>query len=233
MSETAKHSTSRSADRPVRVWDLPTRVFHWCLLLLVVFSFVSIRIAGNWVQWHFYSGYAILTLIAFRLVWGFAGGRYARFGTFLFGPGAVLRYLRGAPDAPRTLGHNPIGSGSVFAMLGLIGLQAVGGLFANDDIASEGPLAKFVSKATSDSITGLHQLNQWIILALVVLHVGAILFYLFRKRENLIRPMLDGDKAANDAGLASPDDAALRLRAAVILAICAGAVWAVVHWPAK
>ena len=177
------------ASTDVRVWDLPTRLFHWALAALVVFSVVTANVGGNWVQWHFYSGYAILTLIAFRLAWGFIGGRYARFSSFLFGPSAILAALTGDPRAPRTLGHNPLGSLSVFALLASIGLQAAIGLFANDDIASEGPLAKFVSGALSDRLTSLHRLNANIVFALVALHVLAILFYLLRRRENLVRPM--------------------------------------------
>jgi cytochrome b len=217
----------------VRVWDLPTRLFHWTLATLVAFSVVTADIGGNWVQWHFYSGYAILALIAFRLVWGFAGGRYARFSSFLFGPSAILAALRGDPGAPRTLGHNPLGSLSVFALLASIGAQAAIGLFANDDIASEGPLAKFVSKSLSDRLTSLHHLNADLIYVLVGLHLAAILFYLLRKRENLVRPMLTGDKPAGEAREASRDDAALRLRAAVVLALCAAAVWWLVSWLPK
>ncbi len=217
---------------PVRVWDLPTRLFHWSLVALVVTSFVTIKVGGNWVQWHFYSGYAILTLILFRLVWGFIGGRYARFGSFLFGPSAVLATLKDSPAAPRTLGHNPLGALSVFALLLFTGLQAAGGLFANDDIASEGPLVKFISKALSDRLTSLHHLNEKIILALVVLHVAAIVFYLWRKRQNLVRPMLTGDKPQGNPAEASRDDTGLRVRAAVVFAVCAAVVWYVVNLPA-
>jgi cytochrome b len=217
----------------VRVWDLPTRLFHWTLAALVVFSVVTANIGGNWIQWHFYSGYAILTLIAFRLVWGFAGGRYARFSSFLFGPSAILAALRNSPGAPRTLGHNPLGSLSVFALLASVGLQAAIGLFANDDIASEGPLAKFVSNALSDRLTSLHHLNANIIYALVALHLLAILFYLLRRRENLVRPMLTGDKPVGDATMASRDDTALRVRAAIVLCLCAAAVWLLVGYLPK
>jgi cytochrome b len=221
------------AGKGVRVWDLPTRLFHWALAALVAFSIVTANVGGNWVQWHFYSGYAILTLIAFRLVWGFAGGRYARFSSFLFGPSAILATLRGDPGAPSTPGHNPLGSLSVYALLASIGLQAAIGLFANDDIASEGPLAKFVSKALSDRLTALHHQNADLIIALVVLHLLAIAFYLLRKRENLVRPMLTGDKPAIEPRLASRDDAALRARAALVLAVCAAAVWWLVSVLAK
>ncbi len=109
--------------RTVRVWDLPTRLFHWLLVTLVVVSFVTVKAGGNWLQIHFYSGYAIVVLIAFRIIWGFVGGRYARFSSFLFGPGSVLQYLRGARAAPRTLGHNPLGAFSVFGLLALLAMK--------------------------------------------------------------------------------------------------------------
>lgn len=218
--------------QPIRVWDLPTRLFHWSLVALVVLSFVSVKIGGNWLTWHFYSGYALLALVGFRLVWGFVGGRYARFSSFLFGPKAIIAYLRGSPDAPRTLGHNPLGSLSVYGLLGLTGLQALGGLFANDDIASEGPLARFVSKAVSDQITSLHHLNEKFIMLLVLLHVAALMYYRFAKRENLIQAMVTGDKPAGDPAAASRDDVALRLRGLLVLAVCAALVWALLKWAA-
>lgn len=218
--------------QPIRVWDLPTRLFHWSLVALVVLSFVSVKVGGNWLTWHFYSGYALIALVGFRLVWGFVGGRYARFSSFLFGPKAIISYLRGSPDAPRTLGHNPLGSLSVYGLLGLTGLQALGGLFANDDIASEGPLARFVSKEVSDQITSLHHLNEKFIIVLVLLHVAALMYYRLAKRENLVRAMVTGDKPAGDPTAASRDDAALRMRAVLVLGVCAAIVWALLKWAA-
>ena len=214
----------------VRIWDLPTRLFHWSLAVLVVFSIVTAHVGGAWIDWHFRSGYAVLALIAFRIAWGFVGGRHARFASFLRGPSAIAAALRGEP-APHA-GHNPLGGLSVIAMLALVGAQAVGGLFANDDIASEGPLVRLVSKATSDSITTLHRINEKLIIALVVLHVAAIFFYLWRKRTNLVRPMITGDKSDVDPAQATPDDAALRVRAALLLALSAAAVWWLVKKPA-
>lgn len=214
----------------VRIWDLPTRLFHWSLAVLVVFSIVTAHVGGAWIDWHFRSGYAVLALIAFRIAWGFVGGRHARFASFLRGPSAIAAALRGEP-APHA-GHNPLGGLSVIAMLALVGAQAVGGLFANDDIASEGPLVRLVSKATSDTITTLHRINEKLIIALVVLHVAAIFFYLWRKRTNLVRPMITGDKSDVDPAQSTPDDAALRVRAALLLALSAAAVWWLVKKPA-
>jgi len=211
-----------------RVWDLPTRLFHWALAALVLFSVVTANVGGDWITWHFISGYCVLALVAFRIVWGFVGGRYARFASFVFGPATILATLRGDPAAPRTPGHNPLGSLSVFAMLASVGAQAAIGLFANDDIASEGPLARFVSGATSAALTSLHRLNGDLIVALVAIHLAAIAYYRVRKGENLVTPMILGDKPGVAPGLASRDDARLRLRALVVLALCAAAVWLLV-----
>jgi cytochrome b len=191
-----KSKISNESVRLIREWDLPTRVFHWLLLALVVVSFVSGKIGGAWMQYHIWSGCAILGLLMFRLVWGFVGGRYARFSSFVRAPGAVLRYTRTLlrPEALRHLGHNPLGGWSVLAMLLALSVQAVTGLFANDDIFTEGPLFSWVSKATSDWLTRIHNLNQGVILLLVGVHVMAVLFYLIIKQDNLIQPMFTGRK---------------------------------------
>lgn len=223
--------------KKIRIWDLPTRSFHWLLVLLMAFSFVTAQIGGSWMRWHFYSGYAILSLITFRILWGFLGGRYARFSSFLFSPKQILQYLRNAPNAVKTLGHNPVGSLSVFALIGFVGLQAVTGLFSNDDISEEGPLVRFVSNATSNWFTSIHHLNEKLLVVLVLTHVGAVLFYLLRKKENLIKPMISGDKEAGpddiNKDLGSRDDFGLRVRAVILLIICASAVVYLVNWPVK
>src|SRR5512133_1723758 len=145
----------------ILVWDLPLRLFHWLLVLLVVVSVVSAKIGGNAMQIHLLSGYAILSLVLFRILWGFLGGAHARFASFVRGPAAVIAYLRALPrhQAGQHLGHNPAGAWSVIVMLIVLLAQAGTGLFSNDDIATEGPLAKLVSKALSDRITGAHHLN--------------------------------------------------------------------------
>jgi cytochrome b len=204
----------------IRVWDLPTRLFHWTLAALVVGSFATIK-AGA-IVWHERLGYAALTLVLFRLVWGFVGGRYARFASFVRGPGAVLGYLRAA--TPPSPGHNPLGALSVLGLLAVVGFQATSGLFTNDDIAFEGPLARYVSGATSSLLTTLHRLNEKVIIALVALHLAAILYYRFGRRKDLVGPMLGGDASFDGPFPPSRDDAALRLRALAVAAACAAAV---------
>jgi len=188
--------TDNTKPTPLQVWDLPTRLFHWLVVILVAVSFVTAEVGGMWMTYHMWSGYTILALLLFRVVWGFVGGRTSRFSQFVRGPKAVLRYAKDLlkTDAPRHFGHNPLGGWSILAMLAALLVQAVTGLFANDDIFTEGPLYPWVSKATSDLLTRIHKFNQWVIVALVAVHVLAVFFYLFRKRENLIGPMVTGKK---------------------------------------
>ncbi len=186
----------QSSPGKVLVWDLPTRLFHWLLVILVTTSFITAKIGGNAMQYHEWSGFTILALLLFRLVWGFVGSRESRFATFVRGPAAVFRYavkiLR--PDSRHYLGHNPLGGWSIIAMLSALMVQAGTGLFANDDIDTEGPLYKWVSEATSDWLTRVHKLNQEVIIGLVAIHILAVLFYFFYKRENLLKPMITGFK---------------------------------------
>jgi cytochrome b len=215
----------------IRVWDLPTRVFHWVLAFCVLSSIVSAYMGGNAMIWHFRLGYASFALILFRVVWGIVGGRWSRFGNFIYAPSATMRYLRGKslPGEHHDIGHNPLGAFSVFGLLFLLALQVGTGLFADDEISNTGPLINFVSGSTSLSLTKWHRnFGQYLIIALIVLHVGAILYYLLRKKENLIGPMLTGDKALVANAPASIDNFRTRLAAIVLLAICIGVVaWVV------
>ena len=211
------------------MWDLPTRLFHWLLVALVAISFVTASIGGNAMRYHEWSGFTILALLLFRLVWGVIGSRESRFVNFVQGPSAVVRYattLLGR-DATPYLGHNPLGGWSIIAMLLTLFVQAATGLFANDDIITEGPLFDWVSKATSDWLTRVHNINQEVIIALVSIHVLAVLFYLFFKRENLIKPMIAGVKEWHGTG---PQSATGRSWiAALIAAIAALAVYLLVR----
>jgi cytochrome b len=192
-----KENGPGTSDGPptIRVWDLPTRLFHWLLVVCVALSYVSGRTGGNAMRYHLWSGGAILGLILFRLAWGLVGGRHARFADFVRGPAAAARYARDLwrRQAPRHPGHNPLGGWSILAMLASLLLQAVTGLFASDDILTEGPLMPLVSKAASDFLTRLHRLNQQVVVALVALHLAAIMFYWLRG-ENLVTPMITGRK---------------------------------------
>jgi cytochrome b len=209
----------------VRVWDLPTRIFHWALVAGVVGLAVTGTIGGNAMVWHFRFGYSVLTLLLFRVVWGVVGGRWSRFGAFIYSPQSVINYLKGRGKPEHGVGHSPIGAGSVFAMLGFLLAQAGTGLFSDDEIAFTGPLTRFVSNSAVSLATNYHKnIGKWILLGLVVLHILAIGFYLWRK-HNLVRAMLHGDKELVTAMPASRDDPASRLSALAVLGACAAAVY--------
>lgn len=236
MDETPRDRQGRS----VRVWDPATRLFHWALVILVAVNIYTGSVGGLWeMDLHMLSGQAILSLVLFRVVWGLVGSRHSRFADFVRGPAAVvgyLRRLRGGGDAPPVRGHNPLGGWSVMAMLASLLVQAGTGLYANDDIFTEGPLAKTVSKATSDTLTWVHNVNSKVLFVLIAVHLLAVFGYLIVKHDNLIRPMITGrkplppeapPKRAGEPPAADPPFAS-PWRAAVILACAAALVWAVV-----
>lgn len=178
----------------LHIWDLPTRLVHWLLAASIAAAIVTGEIGGNLIDWHGRLGLLIVGLIVFRLVWGFVGSHTARFSTFLRGPAAIKTYLRGEW---RGIGHNPLGALSVVALLTLVALQVSTGLFTNDDISFQGPLADLVSKELSDKLTGVHKAFITLLIGLVLLHIAAIVYYLRVKKENLIKPMLTGWKESH------------------------------------
>jgi cytochrome b len=179
---------SRPKDKAY-VWDLPIRLFHWSLVILIIAAFVTAKLGGAAMVWHGRLGLTICGLLVFRLAWGFIGSTYARFSQFLPGPAAIRHYLAGEWHQQ---GHNPVGALSVLVLLGFLSAMVATGLFANDDIAFEGYLYPLVSSDFSTWITGIHHLLEKLLMALVALHVGAIVFYARVKKHNLVKPMLTG-----------------------------------------
>ena len=205
----------------VRVWDLPTRLFHWALVVCVIGLAISGTLGGNAMVWHFRFGHSVLALLLFRITWGLVGGRWSRFGAFIYAPQSIINYLKGQGKPEHGVGHSPIGAGSVFAMLGFLLAQVGTGLLSDDEIAFAGPLTRFVSNATVSLATNYHKnIGKWVLLVLVLLHLAAIIFYLSRKR-NLVGAMLHGDKELVVAAPSSRDDTASRMAALLILAVCA------------
>jgi len=215
--------------KKIRIWDLPIRAFHWSLVVCITGSIISVNIGGNAIQWHAYFGYTILTLIIFRIVWGFVGSTYARFSSFTASPTRILQYLRG--QAPRYLGHNPLGSLSIFALMLSLSVQVTTGLFGDDEIAFQGPFAKYVSSSTIELLSSIHDINQYVIYGLIGLHVASIVYYFKFKNENLVMPMLLGDKeidpsevvhyAPSDLGQSSRDGGLQRGLALLLLSVIA------------
>ena len=210
----------------VKIWDLPTRLFHWAIVLLVIAAWCSQEL--DRMELHVLIGYTILALVIFRIIWGFIGSDTARFTQFLHSPLKAFRHLSHLTrrEEDREVGHNAAGGWMVLLMLLLLGIQAGTGLFANDDGNTEGPLMHFVSKAESDYLSHIHSLNFDLIEIVVALHILAILAYAILKRHDLVRPMVTGVKSMPDGVIAprlvSP------VRAILALAVAAGLVaWVV------
>jgi cytochrome b len=211
--------------RTLRIWDLPTRLFHWFLVVCIAGAVICVNIGGNLMQWHAYFGYAALSLVLFRVLWGFIGAVHSRFTTFVPSPQRLIAFLSGKEGSG--LGHNPLGSLSVIALLLVVGIQASTGLFTDDDIAFQGPLAKYVPNATVSLLSSIHALNSNILFGLIGLHLLAIAYYQWVKRESILMPMIQGDKEVEvervgnglpaKALVASNDGALQRLTALVSL----------------
>ncbi len=207
----------------MRVWDAPTRLFHWAVVVLVAVSYFSIRF--NRIDVHLLSGYTMLALLLFRLAWGFVGSETSRFSQFLRSPLEGFRHLaqftRREPDDH--IGHNAAGGWMVLVLLALLAVQVGTGLFSNDDISTDGPLRRYITKDASDRITAIHAFNFNLILAAITLHVLAIIAYAAVKRHYLLWPMITGRKrlpgATRQPRMASP------LLALLILALSGCVVW--------
>lgn len=210
---------------PVRIWDLPTRVFHWSLTVCVVGLIVTANLGGGWMNWHLRLGYAVLTLLLFRLIWGFVGGRWSRFMNFLYTPSQLMAYLRGQAPPEHRAGHTPLGALSVFALLAALLAQVGSGLFSDDEIAFFGPLVRFVSNDTVQLATTYHKdIGKVVILALVATHLLALLFYRVVRGQRLVGPMVHGDKMLDTPLPSAHDRVGTRLLALALLAVCAAFV---------
>jgi cytochrome b len=219
--------TSSNKTEMLKVWDLPTRLFHWSLLTGIVACWWTSTENGD-MDWHMRCGYAVLALLLFRLVWGVLGSTTARFSHFVAAPSAVIRYfadIRKNAPVPH-VGHNPAGGWMVLFLLGMGLLISASGLFANDDMLSEGPLAHHVSERFSDLATALHESGFYSLLALVGMHLAAIAFYLLVKKENLVRPMLTGIKHLPQDSNAPVLHTQKTWLALLLLGCTSGAVWA-------
>lgn len=209
----------------VRVWDLPTRIFHWSLPICLTGLAVTAAMGGSAMNWHFRFGYTMASLLLFRLVWGLVGGRWSRFSAFTYAPATVLNYLRGEGRPQDTVGHSPLGAASVFAMLAFLVAQVATGMVSDDEISFAGPLTRFVSNSTVSLASSYHSaIGKWILLALVLLHLAAIAFY-HRRKQSLIAAMVLGDKSLERSLPGSRDDAVSRLAALVIFVACAAGVY--------
>jgi cytochrome b len=219
--------TESTISGATRVWDLPVRLFHWLLVPLIAFSWWSGE--EHYMDWHRLSGYGILALLLFRIWWGFTGSRTARFGQFVRGPGSVMAYIKslGSRSTHAADGHNPLGGWSVIAMLAALSAMVVAGLFAVDvDGFESGPLADYVTFDQGRAAAEFHETVFNVIVALIALHIVAILFYLAVKRLNLVRPMITG-RRARGAGETAVDVRWSPFLALVGIAIAGTITWAI------
>ena len=214
----------------IRVWDLPTRLFHWTLALLVLVLVITGNVGGNAMVWHFRCGYAVLSLLLFRLLWGFVGGHWSRWRQLSCTPSALRQYFSARSSQQRFLGHNPMGSLSVIALMSLLTLQVATGLFSDDEIANAGPLTVWVSESVVSITTHWHKgFGKGLVLLLIAIHVGAILWYFVKKKENLSRAMLWGDKSSESPATASLDRPLDWLKALLCLALVAALVFVLIN----
>ena len=217
----------------IRVWDIFVRLFHWLLVAVIGFAWWTGEQGGDWMEWHKRCGYAVLGLVIFRVMWGFAGSAFARFSHFLASPKTTFSYtmalLRG--KEPVYLSHNPLGGWAVVVLLLCCALQAGSGLFANDDIMTEGPLAHLLDYDLTLEITRWHKLMFNGLLALVGVHIAAVIFHQRVRKERLLQGMISGLKAedgAVDDVAAVTTGVALWLKGIVLAAIAAACVWALI-----
>lgn len=195
------------------VWDIFIRLFHWGLAGTVIFAWWSAEQGGNWMEAHMIAGYAVLALITFRLIWGFIGSPYARFSDFIKSPAQTLSYSKAflRRQEPHYTGHNPLGGWMVISLIVLCTLQAGSGLFASDDIFTEGPLASLVSSDVSSAITGFHKAGFNILMIAVFLHLAGVIYHQGIKREPLIQGMIHGRKPIVDRYAGAPSALTLGL----------------------
>lgn len=180
----------------VRVWDLPTRLFHWLLVLSLAGSWWTSEAGIEWIDWHFRFGYLAAGLIIFRIIWGLVGTRHVRFSGFLYSPAKIFAYLRtlGRRDSKPVTGHNPLGGLVVLLIIIIVGAQVATGLFATDDIFTDGPFHTLVSDDLAGTLTSWHHRIFTAIQVIAAVHIAAVLFYWIWKRQQLIWPMITGRK---------------------------------------
>lgn len=224
--------TTSSALRPIRVWDLPTRVFHVLLITAVSGLIITGEIGGSLMKFHYWFGYGVLSLLFFRVIWGIWGGHWSRFVNFLPTPSKVRAYLADSRQGVQrvSIGHNPLGALSVFAMLVVLFLQVFSGLMSDDEISNAGPWASLASSTWVSFATNFHtEIGKVVLISILVLHLVSVLYYKYFKHEDLLTPMVNGDKHLPSDTPGSRDSTTSRLFALGVWLGCAYAVYELVN----
>lgn len=218
-----------NTQQKILIWDIPTRLFHWLLVLALIAQWLTAEVLDDAIQLHMYIGYFTLGLIIFRISWGFIGPKYARFNDFVSSPRDLIHALKTIRRAEHSTGHNPLGGLMVIAMLVIILLQAISGLFTSDDILFNGPYANWASKEWQSFWQSLHhQLFDWILI-LVGLHIAAVIVHQLVLKHNIVLPMLTGKKAlTSDKQINS---SRILLALALVIAVAALVYWLVAILP--
>ena len=219
---------------PLKIWDIPVRIFHWSLVVLFATAYVTNALGTNYFKYHLWSGYAIIVLVSFRIVWGVIGTYHARFINFVRNPITTIKYAISVfkKTDKHYAGHNPLGAIMVVVLLAAILTQAITGLFTNDEIFNLGPLYGYISDDLSLSLTSLHRKLFYWILGAVVLHIIAVLVHVFFKRDNIIKSMFTGEKAKKGLnGEKSIRSSRIWLALIIVVAVALGLAWIIYSAP--
>lgn len=221
-------------NKQIKIWDLPVRIFHWLLVLTIIAAYATNSLGVSYFKYHVWCGYMVIVLVCFRVLWGFVGTYHARFTSFIRNPVTAFKYAMSyfKRNSSHYAGHNPLGAVMVVILLVGLLVQAISGLFANDEIFNLGPLYGYVSNELSLRLTSLHrQLFYWI-LGAIALHVLAVLVHVFFKRENIIKAMLTGKKNFTFYSEVRPiTSSKIWLAIAILILLSAGLAWIILHAP--
>ncbi|MGB0833578.1 MAG: cytochrome b/b6 domain-containing protein [Psychrobium sp.] len=208
------------------VWDLPLRLFHWSFAATIIGCWITNELGNDYIDLHMQLGYVALGLVIFRVIWGIIGTKHARFASFFPTPNSIKAYLSQPKDAPPAIGHNPLGSLMVFAMLALVLAQAVSGLFVDDDVFSSGPYYNALGGDVDKVMAFIHHNLFDFIIAAIALHIAAVLFYQFGKKHSLVPPMIHGKKQGEHLN----DGNTITSSKLILALIIAAATAAFVYW---
>ena len=207
------------------IWDLPLRIFHWSFAITILASWYTSEQEGEMVELHMQLGFVALALIAFRILWGIIGPKHARFSQFIPSPKTLISYLHPAKESKSAPGHNPLGALMVVLMIVLITLQAVSGLFINDDIFSSGPYYGSIGNDLEKVMAFIHHNTFDFMIAAIALHLGAIAYYWRIKKQNLVLPMITGKKTANQVSAVDAIPHSKLILGCVVAVCCLGFVY--------